>query len=338
MAKKQSSNQGQDDSLWKDLLERFFVPMIQVVLPEMAEDLDHSRPVEFLNKEMTSLALNTEKNPTPKQYVDMLADVPLLNGENACILLHVEVQGKGGKEDLPTRMNRYRSILEARYHRPIVGLAIITSPIGEKQSKGLYHWKMYGTEVIYRYSVLKAYEGNVEKLSASANPFDLAHLAAIRAWKCRKKGASKLRYLKELVIILRDRVWQEHEKAQLVTFMEGIVRIYDPDNPQEYLEWIAFLEEEKEAGAMYVSLMERKGIKEGKREGIRRDLERGMQRGIKKGRQEGRQEGVIQAVIKMLEKGTDIQTISNLLDLPLEKVKDISDNREKYAAELEMEK
>ena len=57
MAKKQSSNQGQDDSLWKDLLERFFVPMIQVVLPDMAEDLDHSRPVEFLNKEMTSLAL-----------------------------------------------------------------------------------------------------------------------------------------------------------------------------------------------------------------------------------------------------------------------------------------
>ena len=49
-----------------------------------------------------------------------------------------------------------------------------------------------------------------------------------------------------------------------------------------------------------------------------------------------KQEGVIQAVIKMLEKGTDVQTISNLLDLPLEKAKDISDNREKYAAELEI--
>ncbi|SMG51771.1 hypothetical protein SAMN06275492_1581, partial [Dethiosulfovibrio salsuginis] len=87
----------------------------------------------------------------------------------------------------------------------------------------------------------------------------------------------------------------------------------------------------------------RKGIHRGRREGLERGLQRGIKQGKQEGRQEGRQqgkqegrqEGVIQAVIKMLEKNTDPQTISNLLDLPLEKVKDISDNREVYAAELE---
>ncbi|NCC97609.1 MAG: hypothetical protein EOM02_12350 [Synergistales bacterium] len=311
MTDKPISNRRDDDSLWKDLLERFFVPMLKAVLPDMARDLDRSKSVEFLNKEMTSLALNTQKDPVPKQYVDMLADVPLITGEIACVLLHIEVQGGGGKEDLPTRMNRYRSILEARYHRPIVGLAIITCPIGKKQSQGLYSWEMYGTKLTYQYSVLKAYEGDKEKLAKSANPFHLAHLAAIKAWQCQRKNVSKFQYLKRLAIILRDRGWEIHEKSQLLRFMEGIIHIYDPNNPEEYLKWLAFLEKEKEEGAMYVSLMERQGI------------------------EKGREQGLIQTAIKMLDKNMDLAIISELTGLSMEKVQDISRNRDKYTVKLD---
>ena len=37
-----------DDLLWKDLLSRFFVPMLQSLLPDLARDLDEKRDVVFL--------------------------------------------------------------------------------------------------------------------------------------------------------------------------------------------------------------------------------------------------------------------------------------------------
>ena len=37
-----------DDQLWKELLSRFFVPMLQSLLPDLAKDLDEKRDVVFL--------------------------------------------------------------------------------------------------------------------------------------------------------------------------------------------------------------------------------------------------------------------------------------------------
>ena len=37
-----------DDQLWKELLSRFFVPMLQSLLPDLARDLDEKRDVVFL--------------------------------------------------------------------------------------------------------------------------------------------------------------------------------------------------------------------------------------------------------------------------------------------------
>ena len=37
-----------DDLLWKDLLARFFVPMLHSLLPDLARDLDEKRDVVFL--------------------------------------------------------------------------------------------------------------------------------------------------------------------------------------------------------------------------------------------------------------------------------------------------
>ena len=45
-----------DDPLWKDMLARFFVPMLQSLLPELARDIDDKRDVLFLDKELRRLA------------------------------------------------------------------------------------------------------------------------------------------------------------------------------------------------------------------------------------------------------------------------------------------
>ena len=99
-----------DDLLWKDLLARFFVPMLQSVLPDLAGEIDDKRDVVFLDKELRRLARFTRRaeggEPDENRFVDLLADVPLCSGENAWILLHAEVQGRGGNEDFPLRMHR----------------------------------------------------------------------------------------------------------------------------------------------------------------------------------------------------------------------------------------
>ena len=45
-----------DDLLWKDLLARFFVPMLHSLLPDLARDIDKERDVVFLDKELRRLA------------------------------------------------------------------------------------------------------------------------------------------------------------------------------------------------------------------------------------------------------------------------------------------
>ena len=46
-----------DDLLWKELLSRFFVPMLQSLLPDLARDLDERRDVVFLVVEAEATGL-----------------------------------------------------------------------------------------------------------------------------------------------------------------------------------------------------------------------------------------------------------------------------------------
>ena len=54
-----------DDLLWKDLLARFFVPMLYSLLPDLACDIDEKRDVVFLDKELRRLARFTRHEGYP---------------------------------------------------------------------------------------------------------------------------------------------------------------------------------------------------------------------------------------------------------------------------------
>ena len=342
--KDQSMNTGEkdggeprhDDLLWKDLLARFFVPMLRSVLPDLAHDIDDKRDVVFLDKELRRLARFTRRpeggEPDGNRFVDLLADVPLRSGENAWILLHAEVQGRGGNEDFPLRMHRYRGLLEGRYRRPVIALALLIEPLSKPQSSGVYHWEGYGTRVSYEFPVSRIYEGDEEALKKSENPFDWAHLAGLRAWKSRGSEARKLDYLKEMLELLDERGWPHADKAQLLVFMEGVIHLTEDESSREYEEWESALEQAKEAGRMYVSIMERKGIEKGRTEGIQLGRTEGIQlgrtegiqlgeaRGIQRGRTEGIQLGRTETARNLLRMGLDLTQIAEATGLPLEEI------------------
>lgn len=76
-------------------------------------------------------------------------------------------------------------------------------------------------------------------------------------------------------------------------------------------------------------------LTDNEKEWTRLSVEEGIRKGIRRGRQSGRQEGIIQTAINMVEKGIDFEDISKLTGLPMEKVKNIPKNRDKYTSELE---
>ena len=67
---KGGSEPRRDDLLWKDLLSRFFVPMLHSLLPELARDIDNKRDVVFLDKELRRLARFTRRpeGGVPDEY------------------------------------------------------------------------------------------------------------------------------------------------------------------------------------------------------------------------------------------------------------------------------
>ena len=156
----------------------------------------------------------------------------------------------------------------------------------------------------YEFPVFRIYEGDEEALKASENPFDWAHLAGLRAWKSRGSEARKLDYLKEMLELLDERGWPHADKAQLLVFMEGVIHLTEDGSSREYEEWENTLEQAKEAGRMYVSIMERKGIEKG--------FQLGEARGIQLGRTE--------TARNLLRMGLDVTHIAEATGLPLEEV------------------
>ena len=205
-------------------------------------------------------------------------------------------------------MHRYRGLLEGRYRRPVIALALLIEPLSKVQSSGVYRWEGYGTKVSYEFPVFRIYEGDEEALKASENPFDWAHLAGLRAWKSRGSEARKLDYLKEMLELLDERGWPHADKAQLLVFMEGVIHLTEDESSQEYEQWESVLEQAKEAGRMYVSIMERKGIKKG--------IQLGRTEGIQLGEIRGRTE----TARKLLQMGLEPARVAEAASLTLEEV------------------
>ena len=107
--------------------------------------------------------------------------------------------------------------------------------------------------------------------------------------------------------LLDERGWDHADKAQLLVFMEGVIHLTEDESSREYEEWENALEEAKEAGRMYVSIMERKGIEKG--------IQLGEARGIQLGRTE--------TARNLLRMGLDLTKIAEATGLPMEELQSL---------------
>src|SRR5438093_7324387 len=109
------------DGAWKEALRQHFELFVRDYFPAVQELIDWTVEPEWLDKELTQVL------PQPGQrsrFVDVLANVRLLNGEQQWILLHVEVQ-TAFEEGFEFRLACYNAGLLSAFRRRVVTLVIL---------------------------------------------------------------------------------------------------------------------------------------------------------------------------------------------------------------------
>ncbi|NJK62106.1 MAG: hypothetical protein HC921_04930, partial [Synechococcaceae cyanobacterium SM2_3_1] len=109
------------DTAWKETLDLYFKSFLAFLFPEAYEVINWDLSVEFLDKEFQDLIPEAEVG---RRYADKLVKAWLNNGEEAFILIHVEVQSQ---EDsgFAQRMFVYHYRIFDHYQKRVMSLAVL---------------------------------------------------------------------------------------------------------------------------------------------------------------------------------------------------------------------
>jgi hypothetical protein len=108
------------DSPWKEALERYFPAFMALGFPEAYAGIDWARGYEFLDKELQPVVRDAELG---RRLADKLIKVWRVDGEEAWVLIHLEVQGQvetGFAKRMFTRLLRLPLSLSPDRPLPIV--------------------------------------------------------------------------------------------------------------------------------------------------------------------------------------------------------------------------
>ncbi len=167
------------DYLWKGIVEDLFEDLLRFLHPDADKVFDLSKGVTFLDAELEQLFPPEDDEYAPKA-VDKLVKLFTHAGVEEWALFHIEVQGQY-RRDFAERMLRYHIRIFDKHNRPITAYAILTES-NKKPRPDSYEHSFLGTQLIYRYNVLKIADLDDEKLFADENPFALAVLVAKTAF------------------------------------------------------------------------------------------------------------------------------------------------------------
>ena len=150
------------DSIWKDFIMEFWRDILKRFMPSLYDKANLKREPENLDKELRDLM--PEEPKAPARYVDTLMKIFLKDGSEEWVLLHVEIQGRGG-ENISRRMFRYYCLIFTHHDVNPAALAILTAKRPKSEGEpGIYKAGVFGTSIEYKYNVIKAYELDDEEL------------------------------------------------------------------------------------------------------------------------------------------------------------------------------
>jgi len=253
------------DSPWKSGLEWFFPQAIALLAPRLHVKIDWSVPVQFLDKELQAIAFPSKKG---RRFVDKLVQVCLLNGADAWLLVHIEVEGRlPGRKALRRftwRMYEYRHRIQACIMQqrdldlpPAVyslGVLLENQGVGDRL---IYTDEHLGQGVRFAFPVveLEGWRDRWDELEvlAPSNPFAVLIMAQLQANRHLDKR-TRLGPKFELVRGLRRYGYGPDVAWQLYRLIDWMIALPEDLGP-EYLRAVRTLTEENKMA--YVTSLER---------------------------------------------------------------------------------
>uniref|UniRef100_B8HQ21 DUF4351 domain-containing protein n=1 Tax=Cyanothece sp. (strain PCC 7425 / ATCC 29141) TaxID=395961 RepID=B8HQ21_CYAP4 len=256
------------DSAWKEILRQYFQEAIVFFFPQTAEQVDWSRPYEFLDKEFQQIAPEAE---TGKRYADQLVKVWLKQGEELWLLIHVEVQA-ARESEFARRMFVYNLRIFDRFNHPAISLAILcdTSKTWRPES---FSFDYPDTTLSFRFGRVKLldYRDRFAELEQRTNPFAVVVMAHLKAQATRRDDQQRKISKLSLIRRLYEGGYTRQEVINLFRFIDWVM-ILPEALKQEF--WRSLKTYEEERRMPFITSVEEIGFERGQRSLILKLLQR----------------------------------------------------------------
>jgi predicted transposase/invertase (TIGR01784 family) len=250
------------DTPWKDILQQYFADFMLFFFPEAYAEIDWSRGFEFLDNELQQVVRDAELG---RRLVDKLVKIYRLDGEEAWVLIHVEVQSQE-ESDFAERMFVYNYRIYDRYQRSVASLAVL----GDERSNwrpDRFGYRLFGCEVRFQFPIVKLLDYNQRwsELEVSRNPFATVVMAHLKALATRTNRNERKQWKLNLSKRLYEQGYERQDVIHLFKFIDWMMTLSQELQQQFEYE----LNQYEEAKRMpYIGSFERRAIQKGIEQGI----------------------------------------------------------------------
>ncbi|MFZ1238315.1 MAG: cytosolic protein [Anaerolineae bacterium] len=289
------------DSPWKETLEVYFEQFVQFFFPIAHADIDWLRGYEFLDKELQKVVRDSSLG---RRYGDKLARVWLLNGEEAWVLIHVEIQGQV-EQAFDERIFVYYYRLFDRYQHKVVSLVVLADA-QPTWRPGHYGYSLWGCEISFRFPTVKLhdYGAHWDELAARDNPFATVVMAHLKAQETRRDDEQRKLWKITLIRRLYERGYKREDVLNLFRFIDWVLVL--PETVENEI-WRVVTEMEEAQHMTYITSIERIGMKRGYETGRLEGKQEGIQLGIQQGIQQGEEIGLRQGLLTGIALGLELK-------------------------------
>jgi hypothetical protein len=236
------------DAAWKSILEAFEVEIVELLFPEIFNNVAWELGTESLDKELQEIQKDIfDKDSSEKVISDKIIKVRLKDKGSKILFIHVEVQSySSGYEVFGERMFRYfyRIWDKFRYkyedQSEIVAAAIYTYK-GDRGKDKSYIYKLPEIEdeiLIYNFRTIDVEKIELEKIS-NDNPLKLVFKMAKSLLEINAIDEdiyeTKIKLAEELKSY--DKVKNNDQIKALVDFLEYLFLIENPELENKYEEY-----------------------------------------------------------------------------------------------------
>jgi predicted transposase/invertase (TIGR01784 family) len=306
--RKKSHKRRKLHSAWKEVIEKFFEDVMELLFPKIYDTIDFSKKFEFLDTAMRPLAAFGDHGD---RAADVLVKVQLKSGKYNYIhlFIHIEVQSER-RENLMERIYiyNYRSFdkrLEASI--PVISLLILADD-DENYRPDEYKMNFCDFELRMKIPMVKLIDFNLkkelrEKLEKSTSPIAVVIRTQLKSMELKKADdKTKLAAARELMRECYHEGYSRDVVHTMVKFLVWVIRS-SKEYEKQLKEEIKKIEEE--LNMPYVIPWERTAERRGRRKGREEGIEVGRVEGIEAGKVEGKKE----TAKNLLSMGLDIDKI-----------------------------